>query len=312
MTTAAASADNERPRGFALWLQTLGIGAVTTALHFSVNHPFDAIATKMQATSGPPYPTARGQVRAVFRESGVPGFYRGGLANFSRLSFKAAYRGPTRPAVKSAVARCVHDGPRKQEVVNAATGVAMALADTIVLTPLERLKVVAMTAPTGTRLWAPLAGWWRDGTVVQQLTRGMLPSFLRSSSSWTTWLVLEERVDTTVRRSAFVAQQSWFVGEVLRSLITGIIGGLVNVGATLPFENVKTQFQRHGSVERRSIAAVLAYLFAQRGLRGVYAGASVRLPSYVLVGAIQAQAIRRVDALWGIGRTDPLTATTAA
>lgn len=307
---AAASPAQRRQHSSLVALSAL-LGVKFSFAEFAIGHPFDAVKTKLQAQGTSPhqpgYFTARGQIKAILRDEGLRGFYRGGMANLARMMAKNAYRTPARPALKSTFTRMVPDSSttRGKLAVNSLTGLSLATMDAVLLTPLERMKVWLMTVPRGgPSLSVQFRAWVASGALFGQLSRGMAPNIMRASSSWGCYLTVEESVDDAVKRSLYFAGQHWLMGEIARSLATGIFGGGFHVAATMPFDNCKTQFQKHGSREvraRGATARVLLRIYRERGLlAGVYAGWTVRLPHYVVVGAVQAQLIPRIDAMWGL------------
>ena len=296
------------------------LGLLCAAGEFIAGHPFDAVKTKVQASStcspqnSAPTASLNGRQTAllIWRSQGVSGFYAGGLANLSRLTAKALYRHPTRGYLKKWYSDLVplSSGARRERI-NLATGLSMSLLDAAALTPMERAKVWYMTRPSiDSSFVNQLLHWRARGILRTEMFRGLCPSVMRSSVSWCSYLVFEEAIYDTLkrrRRSAEEQEDETLLEATGRLVLTGLCGGLVNTLLTLPLDNAKTQFQRHhqestGRVSSRPVSTrgVLSSLYRARGVKALYAGWGVRLPHYVIVGIVQAQIIPKVDAVWGL------------
>jgi hypothetical protein len=294
------------------------LGAFSGSLEFAAGHPFDRVKTQLQlqASTGAGG-TGRSVAAWVCSMSGLRGFYAGGSANFARLTGKAVYRHPTRGLIKKTIGQLLPpplrhpatwwSADRRRDALNALTGLTMAATDAVVLTPMERLKVLRMTQPAASchsGLGSQLGLWREEGRLLRELFRGVAPSLLRGCVSWCSYLVLEEAVADGLTGRYPAARPAGGV-------VAGTIGGLVNTALTLPLDNAKTQFQKHregragggGGVPcPGSVRQALSDVARVSGIRGLYAGWAVRLPHYVLVGTIQAQIVPRVDAVWGLQR----------
>jgi hypothetical protein len=271
-----------------LVLNSVALQSASAVVELCVGHPFDLVKTRLQAEHG--LRPARRLVTSVWRTEGLKGFYRGWTANAGRALVKASFRGPARPYFK-----LLYRDSVPTALVDVATGFSLAVCDALILTPLERIKVLFMTAPPDAKSYSFLTRYIHQNGILNALTRGMVPNFVRGSLSWSAYLTIECRIEEMLRDSE--------LGELFRCVFTGLVGGVANLILVLPFDNCKTQFQKFDSLERRSAGSVVLVpvrIFQERGVSALYAGWSVRLPHYIIVAGVQARFITLTDQLWGL------------
>ena len=286
---------------------TLCMAYSTVFVEFVIGHPFDAIKTKLQATTCNAMvhqPTASQLLHTVVEAEGLRGVYRGGTANFMRMAMKATYRYPARPMIKRFYKNSFGFVSHH---LNVATGLSMSLLDVLIVAPAERLKVWKMTQPSNgsSAVTSFIIPNLERGTLRVELFRGFRVSLLRSAISWSTFLVVEEHTNDALAESGYdMFRRGSLFTDTLRCVVTGLVGGSISSALILPFDSAKTQFQKFNSVTRESLLGVMVRIYKCSGVRGLYSGWQVRLPHYILVGLIQAQVMPRIDALWGVRKTN--------
>ena len=119
---------------------TQKIALPNVILTFGVGHPFDLVKTRMQAN--PAITSGVLCSQEVFQKTGIRGFYTGGTMNFSRHLAKMMYRTPLENELYYAYK---NQFPGNEDAVNVSTGLSMAVMDSFIICPLERIKVWLMT-----------------------------------------------------------------------------------------------------------------------------------------------------------------------
>ena len=84
--------------------------------------------------------------KQIVKEKGIyKGFYAGSLPNMSRIILKNIYRYPLMIGMPNAVEKYVWFAQNDRRVAKGLTGVCIALVESFILCPVERLKVYLMT-----------------------------------------------------------------------------------------------------------------------------------------------------------------------
>jgi hypothetical protein len=274
------------------------LGARQIFLVFTLGHPLDLAKTRSQSN---PYKAFSFTVLKQIRQhEGIRGWYKGGSMNFSRMLLKETYRSPLRGFIKQLFGSNL---PSNQDLTNVLTGLTMAMSDTFILCPLERIKVWMMTTERGQSSSLKQYFMPKDTTLgsfrLRDLFCGLEVSFFRSAISWVSFLVIEENI----RRSVLAKRQS-LTGEptIPEQIFIGTVCGVLNSVITLPLDAVKTQIQRRPEGlsinDRRQISQTFKHLVKIHGVSGLYAGFQFKLPHYVIVAILTSGNIQRIDKIW--------------
>lgn len=280
------------------------IGCSRVIFTFGIGHPFDLVKTRMQAN---PY-IESGHLLAndIYKQTGVRGFYVGGIPNLSRALFKETYRSPQRGFTKSFLDNSLPDFSGKKDFVNTATGLLMAGTDTFLICPLERLKVWMMTNNNKDKKFSQFFSQQPNvQATVSDLFRGLKPSFVRSGMSWTSYLVAEEKIWLKMKELSPRVNKGDESLPLAEQLIVGTLGGMINCLCTLPFDTVKTQMQKKEFIDSKKINEVLGKLYNEHGIKGLYAGWQIKLIHYAIVGVITSNVIHEVDKIWAAPKPKP-------
>jgi hypothetical protein len=303
-------------------IETWKVAALTVIAELVVGHPFDTVKTRMQASFV--NTSATNVARSIWTTEGPAGIYRGASACLSRMALKAAYRYPARPMVKEQIGTLTtSEVPR-----NVLTGLTLAVMDGIILTPIERMKVwLIVTAPSAREPscavtsqqaspWGHLKsftdflrGAKSRGGLIAEIYRGVTPTTLRAVLSWTSYLVIEERIYNLFPLHCTApdgqTDPQYAAHFILRSLSCGFLAGCVNILCVLPLDTVKTKMQQYTGAGPQASASpsllrCIQGTYFHGGLRALYAGWQMRLPQYVLVGAVQSMTVPLIDRIWGL------------
>lgn len=280
--------------------QSILIGTPRVILTFGAGHPFDLLKTRMQAD--PHISSAVLLTKKIFQETGIRGFYVAGIPNLTRSIIKETYRSPLRGFLASLYDEALPNANKGSKAT--ITSLSMAVTDTFLITPLERIKVWLMTKYSHNKSFNDFFSQRKsDISWGQHLFKGASISMVRSSISWSTFLVPETMIrDAVVRHSPRVLDKNNPQLPFAEKLLIGSLGGVINGLCTLPFDTVKTNVQKEGYLEKAGLKEMMKIgkdLVAEHGIiKGLYPAFSVRLLHYSIVGIITSDVIQKVDQVW--------------
>jgi len=177
------------------------------------------------------------------------------------------------------------------------TGLSIASFETLIICPLERLKVWSITYRghdgkarkfrnffSACRVSYPSLE--RNGVAFPatgELFRGIHAVLARQITSWVVFLTTESSARNAARHITGSEQLGF--GTLLA--VSSMVGG-INTAAVMPIDCVKTHFQRRNQPldSRCSLRGALQEAVVKHGLRGLYAGWPARLAQYILSAAI--------------------------
>ena len=273
------------------------VGLSRVVFTFGLGHPFDLVKTRMQ--SNPHIHSGVLLSKEIYQKTGIRGFYTAGVPNFARAVIKDTYRHPLRGAIKSNLNQYVPASAQKADIVNTTTGLLMAATDTVVVCPLERIKVMMMTAYEKERNLSRFFKQVPDASALgAELFKGLRASFARSAMTWSSYLVAEERIYQIVKANSPRVKKEDLDLPFAEALLVGGLGGLINGLCTMPFDSAKTQMQKMDPIMTKKITEAISEIYSKHGLSGVYAGWQIKLVHYAVVGAITSRVLREVDAIW--------------
>jgi hypothetical protein len=278
------------------------LGARQMIIVFLLGHPLDLAKTKSQSNPSKVYSV--NILKQLVLTDGIRGCYRGGSMNFSRLVLKEAYRSPLRGFIKQFYESTLPARFNSQfpDAKNVFTGLTMAMTDTFVLCPLERIKVWIMTTEQGQS--ASLSRYFRpDNSTLKSfrftdLFCGLSVSFYRSAISWVSFLVIEENIRKLILAKRGNLNDTPTLSE---QVLIGTLCGVLNSIITLPLDAVKTRIQMRSvgeTSEQLRIVQTFKYLVRTHGVRGLYAGFQYKLPHYIIVAILTSGNIQRIDKIW--------------
>jgi Mitochondrial carrier protein len=247
-----------------------GVGMARGALSLIFEHPLDTLKTYWQAH--PSRPSLKSVYKEIYQLKGWRGFYSGAVPNVLRVMFKQGYRYPLMLAVPA-----LYGGFFDSVLmISLATGVTIAVLEVFLITPLERLKVWLMTFPKTAGGGRAFLKAMKHHTLAV-LYKGLGITALRQIMSWVTFLVVHDQLIWSARHT--LGTHILSLGMLL--LISFVEGG-INTVVILPIDAVKTNLQKINSSNTRKILGVVRYIYSRYGIRGLYAGWSLRLIQYMI------------------------------
>ncbi|MBS0359114.1 MAG: hypothetical protein JSS53_07585 [Proteobacteria bacterium] len=282
-------------------VESIKISLPRVVITFGSGHPFDLVKTRMQAN---PYIHSGVLLsKEIYRETGIRGFYTAGLPNFTRAILKESYRSPLRGMLSAKYGNIFPEMTKEKKALM--TGFSMALADTMIMCPLERLKVWLMTKHEENKsIYSFFSNRSTENIpLYQDLFKGASVSLARSTVSWVTYLVPEAFIrNAVIKYSPRVIDKTGTSVPLAENILIGALGGIVNGICTLPLDTIKTNIQKEGFHEKASLKTMWeigANLVDRHGFtRGLYPAFLTRLVHYSMVGIITSNLMQRVDAIW--------------
>jgi len=252
-------------------LLTMGlVGSLRAVLALPLEHPFEYLKTRKQ---NQPHLSARTLLLSDLRNFGFSQLYRGASVNLVKEAVRSFYRLPAMVTLPILIEERFSLSYTK---ANAAAGLLIALAESCLLCPLERLKVWLITSPAHTSLSA----FFLQAGVIHQLYKGLAPVAARQVTSWVTFL----SSNAYLRRLLGMHEDTGV--EVWKLLWISLGSAVVNIAFVMPLDFIKTRKQSFGQSEQ-SILQVLrsatqsAPTLPLKVVRA-YSGSTVRLLHYIL------------------------------
>lgn len=267
------------------------IGVSRTIGGLPLEHPLDTIRTRWQAN--PAYSQNALQVaREIYKSKGFLGFYSGAIPNTTRRAIKQTYRWPMMLFFPNFYRDHVlldsiqKNYPRLPKIL---TGLSIANFEILVINPLERLKVWLMTSPKRISLLEFFRQRVNSSEIVRELYRGTSAVFYRQNVSWVTFLYTDELTKAKFREYKQTQDLSH-----IDLLIAGMIVGLVNTGAMMPFDYVKTQKQKFFQ-NNHSMIDIFKTTLKQDGIGRFYVGWKVYLIQYAIVAILTVNVLDKLE-----------------
>lgn len=266
----------------------LHIGALGAAYSFSVlfiTHPLDSIKTTWQAK--PSIHSSRAVISHIYRTKGWRGFYSGFFPNALRASIKHLYRWPLIAVLTPFFNRTLPGIPTVRKL---AMSVAIANMEVFLINPLEKGKVYFQTSENtkgvAQEFFSTVKGkGWRA------FYSGFRAHLLRQNISWASFLLCEDHF----KRNA----KTLLNKETLNNwelLLISIPIGVVNTALVMPFDYVKTRYQKKNPVITGIIQTAKSE-FKRHGARAFYRGGRFRLIQYMFRMIISVRMMAEVERL---------------
>lgn len=258
---------------------TVVAGAGAGAIDCCVTMPMDTMSTQMQLHH---YRSPIECTRVIIQANGVAGLYAGFWPFCLQSAAKTAVRFYVYESLAAAVDCCGIDRTANPGFWMLTCGMGSGIVESLALTaPTDRVKVMrqAASARQGADHVTALSLVREHG--VSTLYRGALATTLRQSSSVAVRFFCFGEFKAIICRACDYDQKrppAWV------SFIAGGIGGAVSVALNNPIDIAKSKIQAGFHC---SIVECIRDTVRQRGLFGLTAGLSARLPRLFLSQAIQ-------------------------
>lgn len=267
-------------------------GAVRGLVGLPIEHPFDCLKTRTQANLKAP--STIEVLKEIYQQNGVRGFYAGAIPNGIRLAFKQTYRWPMMLAFPKFYNSILSEDVNKQlpSFKKALTGVTIASLETLIICPLERLKVWLMTSYKNDK---SLTNFFREnkGNLGTQLFKGLNASYPRQLTAWVIFLVADDKFKSMARQYSGKEELSFPM-----LLAVSFLVGTTNTLTTMPFDCMKTQFQMQSPIENRGLINAMKYTYKNFGMRGLYAGWQPRMLQYMIQSVFTVSLLDKLEKSW--------------
>ncbi|KAJ3067626.1 carnitine transporter [Podochytrium sp. JEL0797] len=233
-------------------------------------YPFDTLKVKLQTSHIPT--TLRQTFTQTLAREGPRGLYRGitspllGVTPMWALSFWS-YEIGQRIAI-AARPSGQKRGPMTMAEI-AFAGCCSSVPTTVIVTPMERLKVILQTQsqnPNGVQyrgMWDAVKGVLREGGVAG-LYRGTVATLLRDIPGGAVYFVAYEFTYRTLKENN--------VGPVPAALVAGGMSGVGMWCAVLPVDVVKSRIQASKAGTYKGVWDCAAQIWKEGGVRALYKG----------------------------------------
>ncbi|KAL1503696.1 hypothetical protein AB1Y20_012169 [Prymnesium parvum] len=273
-STATPESSLAQPR----W-HTVVAGGAAGAIDCCVTMPMDTMSTQMQLQN---YRSPLECTKAIVQANGVRGLYAGFAPFCLQSAAKTSVRFFAFETLASAVDRCGVDRAANPGFWSLACGMGSGIIESLGLTaPTDRVKVMrqAEAARRGGECVTAVTLVREHGILT--LYRGALATTLRQSSSVAVRFFCFGKIKAGLCSSLGCDEKrapAWV------SFLSGGIGGAVSVALNNPIDIAKSKIQ---AGVHCSISECIRETVKQRGLVGLGAGLSARLPRLFLSQAIQ-------------------------
>ena len=258
---------------------TVAAGAAAGSIDCCITMPMDTMSTQMQLKG---YRSPMECTRAIVQANGISGLYAGFLPFCIQSAAKTSVRFYSYETLAAAVDYCGIDRSANPGFWSLTCGMGSGIIEALGLTaPTDRVKVMrqAASAEVGGKSVTALTLVREHG--VATLYRGSLATTLRQSSSVAVRFFCFGKIKTGFCSSLGYDEKrapAWV------SFLAGGTGGAVSVALNNPIDIAKSKIQ---AGVHSSIAECIRETVRERGLLGLTAGMSARLPRLFLSQALQ-------------------------
>lgn len=252
------------------YLEASFVGASRGVIGLVIEHPFDSVKTRLQANSE--LSSVVHAMKDIWTNKGWKGFYAGYTANSIRAGLKQTYRWPLMFALPPFYKEAIPI-PSSEKLL---TGLTIANIEVFVISPLERIKVHVMTSneKKGIRALFKANQHYR----IADLYRGLRASYARQNVSWISFLMADDQCKKITR--SFTKKKDLSYSNLLA---IGVTVGIVNTAATLPFDYIKTLFQKQNPLHHKEkVFKTLVQIIQNQGIKTVYTGWKPKIIQYIL------------------------------
>jgi hypothetical protein len=245
------------------------LGAFRAAVLMPIEQPLDYIKTQIQSSFYRGSPVAF--IKNHVTKHGFLKLYTGFFPNLARACLKQSYRLPLMVYVPNVYRRYSSD----EHKIQIATGISLAILESYLMCPLERIKIWLMTAPE-----PGFKYFYHYISGVKDLYIGAVALLYRQTLSWITFLGF-----TSLFKESILKQKGSI--DYYDTLYIGAMVGLVNTTVIMPVDFIKTHKQKFKELGDRSFIETLKHLTKGETLiwnkiMTVYSGWRVRTFHYFI------------------------------
>lgn len=123
--------------------------------------------------------------------------------------------------------------------------------------------------------------------------RGLNAVYVKQIASWVFFLAADEKNKNWERRRMQMKQLS-----LISLLKVSFLVGIVNTGANMPFDVVKTNLQKDRYLDNKSVFKTMLKIYRNHGVSAIYAGWQVRMLQYMIQSVFTVTILDRLESSW--------------
>jgi len=276
MSTQTHKYTGKRKASFYSWVAI--VSGLRTCMGFPLEQPFEAAKTIWQAE--PHHKNELALVKSIYQRNGLSGFYRGSVANIIRVTTKSLYRYPLVMFFQGIFDKMfpgMENNPKQLTKVKGLAALCVANTESIIVTPLERLKVFFMTRTVFSGGYAS----YISGNIHhlrKELFRGLFINIIRQNVSWLVWLETDAWSRMYIRKKYNIGTYEKSI-PFMKMLPIALLTSIVNVLAVMPFDMLKTNVQKE---EPDNVKTLIQKYAHRKGIKYLFVGWRVRLVQYFI------------------------------
>lgn len=186
---------------FEFYFKVSTIGAFRGAICLFLEHPLDCIKTQWQDNIK--LKSTKDVVKFIYLQKGISGFYYGFTPSLIRASSKNIYRWPMMLFFPRLYDKYISFEIKNifPGIVKILTGISIANIEVLILCPLDRIKIYLMTSSQVGSDFNKIKHFYdiNKHRLLNELFRGVEPTFWRSNVSWISFLYLDYKFKSIFR-----------------------------------------------------------------------------------------------------------------
>lgn len=256
-------------------VQSFCVGFSRSILEVAVELPFDGMITRMQA-----YNTTSIQTfNNILKKKEITRFYQGAVPKFMSSLARNTYVWPLLTAMPKLYGGLLPEVCEEKYsfVKKVLTAMTIAGADAFIVTPFERWKVMMMTRSHEERsIYKTLKS--SSNGLIFELFRGVNTVYQGSLYSWLIYLVSDHELRKYAKRKDPEGKLTF----TSLLMVSGTLS-IIDAGVWLPFQMVKTQFQKDNPFPPQNTLKTMFYLARTKGVSSLYTGWRLELPRTMIM-----------------------------
>jgi len=284
----------EKNNSVKVYFEASVLGLLRALVGLPFEHPFDSIKSRMQAEISRKT-SFLSMAKEIYRTQGIfNGFYAGFIPGAVRNLVKQIYRWPLM-LVLPTFYNSVYSPEIKNKypsIAKISTGLTIAVVDTFVICPFERLKVYLQTK----RSDISLKMFFRQNkaNLFNSLFRGLSSLFYRQMISWVSFLYTDYKFKDLARAYLRIEKNIPLDGKTL--FLTSVTIGITNVFVVMPLDMTKTLYQQHNEeFANKKLTETLKIVYKKTGFKGFYYGWQPRLIQYIIQSFFTVTALEKME-----------------
>lgn len=204
----------------------------------------------------------------LYKTGGIKGFYTGTAASFFKTAMKESYRGPAMAYLPILLENNSLTNKFNNNIINSTFFItAFCFLDTIMSSPIDRIKMLQITQP-GYRGLKDILG--------NNLYAGFTKIYLHNLLSWGSFFI----VDDAIKRRFYNKDKQRY--HYFSNLATGGVVGFINT----PLSLAVTHYTKHNPLTNVSIFSFYKDIVSKQGFSSVFCGWKTRVFQSIIGGTI--------------------------